>query len=134
MTSFKPESNDEVIVDVDERPLMRSALNIRVRKSTRKPPLGNAKHIYKKIGSLYDTERKGNGANSFLSAEERRKVEEEKYATKVLSEHERSFRSSSAASERARNTSQRLNREISSSMELKQVYDDKIESIDRKKV
>ena len=97
---------------IDERPA-RTSLNIRVRQhgTSRKPPLGNAKHIYKKIGSLYEENRSESA--QLLSAEERKKIEEEKYATRVLTEHERSFRSSSAASDRARNTGKKLNKEIS---------------------
>ena len=52
------------------------------------------------------------------------------YASQVISDHERSSRATSAASDRARNTCNSLHRTIRSSMELKKTYDDTIRSLE----
>ena len=96
-----------------------------------KPPLGSAKHIYKMIGSLYKKNGTISSANQLLpTSDERKSIEEARYATKVISDHERSFRSTSAVSKRARNTCDSLHRTIRSSMEVKKTYDDTILSLE----
>ena len=100
-----------------------SSLAFRVPKHN-KPPLvpqqlGNAKHIYKKIGSLYDeskTLRRQRTPGPTL--EDIKRAEEVKYVSLVLSEHERSQRSSSRASERAEVTRRSIDRDISRNKEV----------------
>ena len=87
-----------------------------------KPPLGKAKHIYKKIGSLYEE----NKTTKLLKQEESLQREREQYASQVLSEHDRSQRCSSAASDKARRTCDSLKRTIRTSMEVKKQYDDTV--------
>ena len=99
-----------------------------------KPPLvpqqlGKAKHIYKKMGSLYDESKKKRQLTPGPSMEEIKRAEEVKYVSLVLSEHDRSQRSSSRASERAEVTRRSINLDISRNKEVMQTYNDTISSL-----
>jgi len=61
---------------VKEPPKCHTSLGMGIR--TKKPPLGYARHIYKKIGALYETR---NDANSQIGPEEQKRIDEANYAT-----------------------------------------------------
>ena len=61
---------------VKEPPKSHTSLGVGIR--TKKPPLGYAKHIYKKIGALYETRK---DANSKVGPEEQKRIDEANYAT-----------------------------------------------------
>ena len=81
------------------------------------------------MGSLYDESKKKRQLTPGPSLEEIKRAEEVKYVSLVLSEHDRSQRSSSRASERAEVTRRSINLDISRNKEVMQTYNDTISSL-----